>query len=280
MQCIPLLSNEEAIARYYAKIAVRSLYNEVALYPKPGLVSFVDSGVHGDMDGKLFFKSLLGLRHYFYQISLHAIRGFPKSSLVDLGKEAEKKMFEITGGVNTHKGAIFSLGILSATIAELTSRKETFTPKELQEAIVENWARYLPCHRVSENSHGQIVKNQYKISGALEMAILGYKPIFTIFHELSTLQITDRRLYGLLAFKALLLQIDDTNILYRAGMEGLQFARGALKKIIFPHDKEKAICEGIELHREFVARNLSPGGVADMLGMIYFLHEVFEEAFE
>jgi triphosphoribosyl-dephospho-CoA synthase len=69
------LDNPKRIARFYAKIAVRALFDEVSLYPKPGLVSFVDSGAHKDMDGQLFLRSLFGLRHYFFNIGLRAALG-------------------------------------------------------------------------------------------------------------------------------------------------------------------------------------------------------------
>lgn len=53
------LPNPYKIARYFAKKAVQALYDEVALYPKPGLVSFIDSGAHQDMNGALFFAVYL-----------------------------------------------------------------------------------------------------------------------------------------------------------------------------------------------------------------------------
>jgi triphosphoribosyl-dephospho-CoA synthetase len=269
--------NEEQIARYYAKVAVTSLYHEVALYPKPGLVSFIDSGPHHDMNGQLFFKSLLGLRHYFYLISLRSIQGKSQSELVILGRQAEDKMLATTGGVNTHKGAIFALGILCASIAKLTSQKVEFSLENLQQAIIKDWAHYLQNHHQTENSHGELMKKKYRLTGAKEMAIKGYEPVFNVFKELSSLRMTDNEFYGLLAFKALLLCVDDTNIIYRAGLEGLKFARESVIDAIFPDDKQRSMTEAIKLHKEFSKRNISPGGVADMLGMIYFLKQSFRE---
>ncbi len=263
------------IASFYQAIAVRSLYHEVSLYPKPGLVSFIDSGSHTDMDGALFFKSLFGLRHYFYDIAFKSAQGFLPSQLVKSGIEAEKKMYEITNGINTHKGAIFSLGILCAVIAKLTYQQEKLSLLEIQEAIIEDWRPYLKTHDAPSDSHGMAMMAQYNIQGALQMASTGYESVFKLFMKLIHLEPLDQTFYGLLAYKQLLLSIDDTNVLYRAGMKGLIYARERVKTAINSDDKALSIKKAIELHHDFSKRQISPGGVADMVAMLYFLRNVF-----
>src|SRR5450830_1577900 len=103
--------------RKMAREAVRSLYQELVLYPKPGLVSLVDNGSHQDMDAATFMRSLFSLRRYFLAIAEAGARGAPFSLLKQLGVQAERRMLSATGGVNTHRGAIFSLGMLCAAVA-------------------------------------------------------------------------------------------------------------------------------------------------------------------
>jgi triphosphoribosyl-dephospho-CoA synthase len=265
--------NPQKIARFYAKIAVRSLYDELALYPKPGLVSFVDSGAHDDMDGVLFFRSLFGLRHYFFQVSLEAALNSSHQLLVHRGQQAEQKMHRITGGINTHRGAIFSLGILCTTVCKLSTKHSLFSSKDLQLAIVNDWSEFLEKNHQNEDTHGSFVRQKYAVPDAKQMAIEGYQLVFEIYHQLLEIQ-HDKLFFGLAAYQRLLLAMDDINILYRTGFSGLDFARLQIKDLSL-HNKEQAIQEAIDVHRLFSEKNISPGGVADMLSVLYFLSYLF-----
>ncbi|HWW69324.1 MAG TPA: triphosphoribosyl-dephospho-CoA synthase, partial [Duganella sp.] len=110
----PSPAAQRRFAGEIARLAVGSLYAELCLYPKPGLVSLVDSGSHRDMNAATFMRSLFSLRHYFRSICLAGLIGAPFARLKQLGIEAETAMLKATRGVNTHRGAIFSLGLLCA----------------------------------------------------------------------------------------------------------------------------------------------------------------------
>ena len=265
--------NPQKMARFYAKIAVRSLYDEVALYPKPGLVSFIDSGAHDDMDGALFFRSLFGLRHYFFQVGLNAALNASPHTLVHWGRQAEQRMHYITGGVNTHRGAIFTLGIFCTSVCKLSNQYSTFSAQDLHLAIINDWADFLAKHHRNENTHGALVKQKYAVADAKQMAIEGYQLVFELYHELIE-SVDDKVFFGLMAYQHLLLNMDDINILYRTGKNGLEFARQQIQTLSF-HDKEQAIQNAIGLHTVFSQKNISPGGVADMLSVLYFLHYLF-----
>ena len=262
------------IARYYAKIAVCALYDEVALYPKPGLVSFIDSGAHQDMDGALFFRSLFGLRHYFFQVGLHAALGYPPHELVRFGLAAEKTMHSITQGINTHRGAIFALGIACTSICKLSTEQKTFSTEDLHQTIIKHWSQYLREIHQNTNTHGTIVKQKYEVHDAKQMAIEGYRLVFNTYHQLLDIQ-HDKSFFGLLAYQRLLMAMEDINVLYRTGRSGLEFARYHIQQGITLSDREQSIEKAIELHLLFSRKNISPGGVADMLGLIYFLKHVF-----
>ncbi|WP_133138759.1 triphosphoribosyl-dephospho-CoA synthase MdcB [Legionella genomosp. 1] len=268
------LTSISQIARYFAKMAVRALYDEVALYPKPGLVSFVDSGAHSDMDGSLFFRSLFGLRHYFVHLGCHAAEDLAPRNLVPLGIKAEKTMQSITGGINTHRGAIFSMGILCATICNLSRRFRQFSLWDLQSAIIEQWAEYLQKEHTNLNTHGVVVRQKYAVNDARQIAIDGYALVFDAYAELFPIQ-GDSLFFGLLAYQHFLLNLDDINVLYRTGPEGLAFARGHIRQSISANNREQSIRAADDLHRLFSKANISPGGVADMLGLLFFLRQIF-----
>jgi triphosphoribosyl-dephospho-CoA synthase len=272
------LPNTRKIARFIAKMAVSALYDEVSLYPKPGLVSFVDNGAHQDMNGVLFYRSLFALRHYFYNLALHSAEGGLPAALMPHGLQAEKKMHDITAGINTHRGAIFALGIVCASMAKLSVKKPRVTSHELQQAIVSDWAQYLNYSHQSHDTNGSWVKKKYHIVDAKQLAIQGYAPVFDVFHELAANPSLDKTFLGLIAYQRLLLIIDDSNVLYRTGSDGLEFARHRIQNAIVLTDREVSIHNFIELHRLFSKKNISPGGVADMLGLIYFLRRIFSES--
>jgi triphosphoribosyl-dephospho-CoA synthase len=99
------------------RAAIVSLYDELALEPKPGLVSFADTGSHDDMDAGTFLRSLFALRHFFVHAAAQGAASAEFAPLEALGVAAETRMLRATGGVNTHRGAIFTLGLLCAAAA-------------------------------------------------------------------------------------------------------------------------------------------------------------------
>jgi len=96
------------------RAATLALHDELALAPKPGLVTFADPGSHADMDAYTFMRSLFALRRYFVRIAALGVQGAPFHELQQCGINAESRMMAATGGVNTHRGAIFMLGLLCA----------------------------------------------------------------------------------------------------------------------------------------------------------------------
>ncbi len=113
----------EPNAARVAQAATRALYDELALYPKPGLVSLVDNGSHADMTALTFVRSISALRPYFHEIAILGAGDAPFTELLErLGIAAERRMLLATGGVNTHRGSIFTLGLLCAAAATCSAR--------------------------------------------------------------------------------------------------------------------------------------------------------------
>ncbi len=269
--------NQKDIPYFFARCAVKSLYYELSLFPKPGLVSFVDSGAHRDMDANLLYKSLVSLRHYFYRIGQLSINDATQHQLVELAVDAEKNMLIRTKGVNTHRGAIFALGILCSSMNQLCiiNANSTLTLTHVQKNIIDVWADFLTHHHRNHISHGRDVVKKYAVNGAKEMAIDGYQVVFDIFRKLRALNITHSIHFGVYAYCLLLLKIDDTNVLHRVQKDGLTYAREQVANILTLTNNEARVEQAKQLHQLFTSKNISPGGVADLLGFLYFLKQIF-----
>ena len=268
-------------------MAVASLHAELVLYPKPGLVSGIDNGSHADMTAATFMRSLFTLRHYFKAITLagHACADF--DHLARLGVTAERGMFKATGGINTHRGAIFFLGLLCAAAGLLTadrSAAQAITPSALRAAIGRQWGDALRRHARQRlaGAHGTLAAILHDVGGARAQAARGMPAVFDI--ALPALQQTlaaGRGLYcaRIDAFFSLLAQLDDSNVYHRGGEAGAllvrelgqQFmARGGTADL---HWRVSALAA----HRMLVARRLSPGGAADLLAATCLVHRLGHE---
>lgn len=265
-----------ALARM-APLAVTALYDEVALFPKPGLVSFVDAGSHRDMDGQTFMRSLFALRHYFPQMAVLGAQrqGFP--ALEACGLAAERRMLAATQGVNTHRGAIFSMGLLCASAGALLGREAAVSADALRQALLDTWGDALTarCARRS-GLPGGVAAHRHGLRSASEEAALGFPVLFTTtVPTLSTW--LDRgaspETARLQAFMATMAVLDDCNLAHRGGREGLAHARnGATAFLAAGGMAQPAAMDTLRsMHTGFVARRLSPGGSADMLAAACFV---------
>jgi len=261
------------------RLAVRSLYAELTLYPKPGLVSLVDNGSHEDMTASTFLRSLFALRHYFIRITKAGSESAPFPTLKRLGLEAEQKMMVATDGINTHRGAIFCLGLLCAAIGRCHAERVELSPAAIRAMLLTQWGEALAAHmRVcTSGSHGLQVAARYAASGAREEAALGLPSVFDVaLPMLEQTLIAGRswRRARVDALFALMGHISDTNVYHRGGEIGAQIvwqhARDFLRHGGTAHPDWEARAK--ECHRIFVVRKLSPGGAADLLAAACFVH--------
>jgi triphosphoribosyl-dephospho-CoA synthase len=257
-----------------------ALLAEITLYPKPGLVSPVDSGAHQDMDLGTFHRSIESLRGYFGTIAEAGERGAPFSRLRDLGLQAEQTMLRATNGINTHRGAIFSLGLLAAGAGWNQAHGLPIEGSSLVQTVVRLWGPDLETYQPAfPASHGSLVVARYGARGARSEAAAGFPTLIEV--ALPALRGAESRgadpgaagIQGLFAVMAVL---EDTNLLHRGGVDGLvhvqQAARTFLEEggVSHPNWRDRAV----GLHRDFVHRNLSPGGSADVLAAALFLREL------
>jgi triphosphoribosyl-dephospho-CoA synthase len=268
----------------FARHAVRALYAELVLEPKPGLVSLRDSGSHSDMDASHFLRSLFALRHYFAQMAQAGAEGAPFAQLQALGLQAEARMLAATGGINTHRGAVFCLGLLCASAGWRSAHGLPLTPHGLQASLCQQWGdalhtRAAHARRQPARSNGQRAARAHGLCSAGDAAARGFPVLFevTVPARLAAQARgwPDRsaRAQALFATMAVL---DDTNLVHRGGITGLHDARRAAQAFLDAggagtadwRDRARAI------HHGFVARRLSPGGSADLLGAACWVAEV------
>lgn len=262
------------------RCAIWALECELRLYPKAGLVSFVDTGSHDDMDAGTFLRSAAALTGYFGQMAAAGARGAGFNELKTLGMAAEARMFAATGGVNTHRGAVFTLGLLAAAAG-----RDGFSPGAEPPAArarrictrVGLWGPAILAGRPPvDSSHGAAVRTRYGAPGARDQAAAGY-PVLRR-HTLPAFEAAYRATgcierAGLQGFYATVATLADNNLLYRAGPDGLAHAQQSAREflaaggMLAPDGFERA---GV-LHRSFVVRRLSPGGAADLIAATLFL---------
>lgn len=263
-----------------AHLATRALKAELNTTPKPGLVDTHDSGAHHDMDHALMMRSIRAMHPYFVRL---AILGYDSPQLpahndiVRIGIEAEKAMFNSTGGVNTYKGALFSMGlaVTAATyiigrgkVATTTHGKE-YVPGDLLSAIIIQLANGFPDTR---GTHGSQAKQTAQAGGSLKSALDNAREGYTQLFE-EWLPFYETRIKGddsYVKHKTLLrimCDLDDTNIVYRTDYDTMLNVKTLARHLL--EDFSEA---GIDdMNRDFMSRNISPGGSADMLALVVFL---------
>jgi triphosphoribosyl-dephospho-CoA synthase len=267
------------------RAAVVALYDELALAPKPGLVSFVDSGSHGDMDARTFMRSLFSLRLYFPRVATWGALGSTFEVLESEGMHAEARMLAATGGINTHRGAIFCLGLLCASAGALIAQGMRLDAPALRGEMIARWGPALSdrVRHTSSSSHGAVAARRFGLRSAGAEAALGFPVLFeTTLPALLAAQArgaspTEARLQALFETMAVL---EDTNLAHRGGLAGLRHAQQAARKFLAAGGASRpdALVHARALHADFVARRLSPGGTADMLAAACWAQRVCAHA--
>ncbi|WP_422011738.1 triphosphoribosyl-dephospho-CoA synthase [Roseateles sp.] len=264
------------------RAATVALYDELALAPKPGLVSFVDNGSHCDMTAGTLLRSLFALRHYFPAIATAGAADADFTALQRLGIAAEARMLVATGGVNTHRGAVFTLGLLCAAGGWLQARGDAPSPSALRATLLQRWGRDLDDlarhPRLSNGlSNGRSAAQRHGLRPAAAEAALGFPVLFDV--ALPALRRTAHlgpRLARLQALFEVMAVLDDTNLAHRGGLDGLRWAQQQARDFLEAGGAANpaAILRAQSLHVAFVDRNLSPGGAADLLAAACWLDRV------
>jgi triphosphoribosyl-dephospho-CoA synthase len=259
---------------------VAALHDELALAPKPGLVSFEDPGSHEDMDARTFMRSLFALRHSFPRFAGLGAEAADFAALEREGRASETRMLQATAGVNTHRGAIFSLGLLCASAGHLAASGEALQAAAIRRTLVARWGPALVSRsRQSRASHGAEAALRLGLGGASAEAAQGFPVLFetTLPALRGALRAgLNRQAAQLDALFHTMAVLDDTNLAHRGGLDGLRFAQRAARDFLAAGGAGRAegLSHALSLHRTFVSRRLSPGGAADLLAAACFLQRI------
>ena len=265
------------------RAAVLALHDELALTPKPGLVTPVDAGSHDDMDAHTFMRSLFALRHYFVEIAGAGFDGAGFDMLERCGIAAEARMRAATGGVNTHRGAIFMLGLLCAAAgAALRAHGAIDSPQAVRDALRHHWGEALARRsRRAPVLPGGIAARRLGLRGAAQEAALAFPIVFETAVPALRAGLArglSARLARLDTLFHVMAVLDDSNLAHRGGLAGLRdvqaMARGFLARGGSARPDGLAHARAIAAH--CVARRLSPGGAADTLAAACWVLRVTE----
>lgn len=277
-------------AQKAAELACRALLYEVGTTPKPGLVDRCNSGSHSDMDLFTFLNSTAALWPYFEQCARIGQRtaGLPPedtfSALRDPAKLAENAMFCATGGANTHKGAIFTVGALCGALGRLPREVWREPERVLSEtaAMAAGLVERELAGLMEEDARtaGQRLYLRHGITGVrgqLEAGLPAVRDVGLPTLERGLAQGKCLNDAGCAALLAMLAHAVDTNLIARGGLEAQREAAAYTAELL---EREPFPCRETleELDQWFIRRNLSPGGSADLLAVCYLLHFLRTEA--
>ena len=257
------------------RLATGCLHLELDTWPKPGLVSPIDSGAHRDMDAALMRRSADALEPWFATLAEAGAAGADMAGLRVIGIAAEAAMFDATGGVNAHRGAIFGLGLLVAAAAAPGPASEALGVR-----VARLWGEAILAQPASLASHGGRAVRRFGVGGARQQAAAGFPALYGAAlpglaqgARLATGEPAAARVHALFRLIAVL---DDTNLLHRGGAEGLAFAQAEARAFLVAGGVGRPdwLEHAQAAHRRFVARNLSPGAAADLLAMALFVRAV------
>ena len=268
-----------------ASLAVESLIAEARTTPKPGLVDMRNNGSHTDMSIDTFIKSANALKPYFYtcieigqkSAGSPAEETFP--TLREAGIAAEKVMYNTTGGANTHKGAIYSMGILCAAFGRLWTPQLPVTDvkKLLSEcAKIVSRSTKEDFRNMDTSTAGGRLYLEYGLTGIRGEVAAGFPSVQKFGLPKYKKALEEGLCHndaGAVTLLNLVANVEDTNLYHRGGKEGRQYAARQAQMLleILPCPTAKKI-EAVD--DAFIEKNLSPGGSADLLAITYFLHNL------
>lgn len=250
-------------------LATEALRVELNTTPKPGLVDRNDNGAHQDMNLALMSHSIEALRPFLTQL---ALLGYSNDALNadkarSIGIEAEKTMLNATHGVNTHRGALFAMGLTTMAAAWCMAHDGKVEEQRLKDLIMQVTGQFAP----TAGTHGNNAVNAHRVTGALDLAKAGYPQLFNDWLPAYRGYLAD---HPDTACHMLLLHImselDDTNVIHRVGYDKAQQVKQDARELL-----DNFSISGLEqMNRDFIAQNISPGGSADMMALTIFIHSI------
>lgn len=280
------------LSNHIGLLMQKALFYEVNTSLKPGLVDRLHNGSHKDMRLSTFINSAYSLTDYFCQCVKEGLscdcskKELPLlfQKLRGIGKQAEKNMLFATQGINTHKGIVFSGGILCAAIGYYISTNskdissENFLlslPEICRCMLPELLSDYLTLTPDTTKTNGEKLYLKYKITGIRGEAKEGFPLLFNVGFPL--FQAVLKKGFslwqaGLITLLHYIACTEDTNLIIRSDYQLACKIQKDLQQFLAHATYEKQLSILPKLDAFFVSRNISPGGSADMLALTYFLY--------
>ncbi|WP_419521157.1 GNAT family N-acetyltransferase [Leyella stercorea] len=269
-----------------AHLATQALQAELDTTPKPGLVDKDNNGAHRDMDYALMQRSIDTLHPYFVKLALLGCTdALPThTSIRDIGIEAEKAMLSATNGVNTHKGALFSMG-LAVVAAAHEERKIAANEEQILkernggedvlvslQTTIKALAASFPDTSGTHGSKAKLLsKGTTAIKGALDNAREGYEMLFAEWLPFYIERRKERDAHTLhKTLLRIMCDLDDTNVIYRTDLATAEEVKQEARALL--DNFSKAALRDMDRH--YTTRNISPGGAADMLSLTVFIGSI------
>lgn len=261
---VPRLTVPHLLARW----AGDCLSAELALTPKPGLIDRKDNGAHCDMTFQTMTDSIAALRPFFVKMALESFAEedlMTYERIVDYGLRAEESMLAATGGVNTHKGALFAMGLTLIAAARLAQAEGPIRSEELQ-SLVRCLADDFPR---AEGTHGEAVRSAYRLPTALDNAQAGYPQLFADWLPFYRLHRSQPEGDYLLLLR-IMATLTDTNVIHRVGRDRADRVRAEAQALLSDFSVDGLAA----LNETFIQENISPGGAADLWALTRFVEGI------
>lgn len=269
-----------------AHLATQALQAELDTTPKPGLVDKDNNGAHRDMDYALMQRSIDTLHPYFVKLALlGSTDALPSHTAIrDAGIEAEKAMLSATNGVNTHKGALFSMG-LAVVAAAHEERKIAANEEQILkernggedvlvslQTTIKALAASFPDTSGTHGSKAKLLsKGTTAIKGALDNAREGYEMLFAEWLPFYIERRKERDAHTLhKTLLRIMCDLDDTNVIYRTDLATAEEVKQEARALLDSFSKAALK----DMDRHYTTRNISPGGAADMLSLTVFIGSI------
>lgn len=271
----------DAFCDSLAKIVKNVLLKEVHLTPKPGLVDERNQGANSDMNLQIFHLSIDAIADFFKQMAYEASCASDgdemMSALQKIGLNAERAMLDVTRGVNTHRGVIYSIGLLVSAYARIITVTDTYNGDDVCcsiNSITSVAAQMAHGQNIEYSiSNGSSVRQLYHVGGAREQAKSGFPIVKNAFNVFCDNEYHGESFAWKMALLSIMSKLDDNNVFHRAGKPGAAFVKNGAAMLMNFGDRLTD-----ELLREFddelISMNINCGGCADMLACAMFLNEL------
>lgn len=268
--------SEHPVSTDIAALAAEALRREVWLTPKPGLVDSANNGSHSDMDLPLFLRSIDAITPWLHQFFTLGQQDFLQPSqgmlmrIRPTGLACEQAMFGATQGINTHKGGIFSLGLLCTAAGRLIGQRRLLTRNRLcaeVAAMTQGLVERELQHCRQPVSAGERLFVAHGMTGARGEVQSGFltlrRHVFPYWYQESH---SERR--SLNALLRLMAYNPDTNLVARGGLSGLRFVQDYARRLLNTGWQAEDLQQ---MDNALITRHLSPGGSADLLAIAIML---------